>query len=86
MSKLITKCEMDWEMERHKFTFHTGGSQIEALDSLNDLIGSLKDLYKHLANAGSLYEDGCFPSTFKVKGGCNNTYIKAQKYLLEITV
>jgi len=79
MSKLITKCEMDWEMERHGFIFHTGGSRLEALDSLGDLIGSLEDLYKHIANEYGLYDDDKhFPRTFKVKGGCATTNVEAE--------
>ena len=78
MSKLITKCEMDWEVERHKFIFHTGGSRIEALDSLGDLIGSLEELYKYFAEDLDCWGED-LPHEFKVIGGSGYTKIEEKK-------
>jgi len=71
---MIKHCKMDWEMETHKFTFVTGGDALTALDSLGDLIGSLKDLYKEIAEGG-IYNDD-LPMEIKVEGGQLWTDIK----------
>lgn len=70
---IIKHCKMDWGMEKHKFTFVTGGSKIEALDSLSDLIGSLEYLHERIANDG-LYKKG-IPMEIKVVGGCGWTQL-----------
>jgi len=72
---MIKHCKMDWEMETHKFTFVTGGDALTALDSLGDLIGSLKDLYKEIAEGG-IYNDD-LPMEIKVEGGQLWTDIKS---------
>jgi hypothetical protein len=72
---MIKHCKMDWEMETHKFTFVTGGDSLTALDSLGDLIGSLKDLYKEIAEGG-IYNDD-LPMEIKVEGGQLWTDIKS---------
>jgi hypothetical protein len=71
---MIKNCKMDWGMETHKFTFVTGGDPLTALDSLGDLIGSLQDLYKEIANGG-IYNDN-LPMEIKVKGGQSWTDIE----------
>lgn len=55
-NSLMTNCKMNWEMENHSFVFHTGGCRMEALDSLGDLIGSLKELYKHIGDEYDTWE------------------------------
>ena len=72
---MIKHCKMDWEMETHKFTFVTGGDALTALDSISDLIGSLKDLYKEIAEGG-IYKDD-LPMEIKVEGGQLWTDIKS---------
>ena len=72
---MIKHCKMDWEMETHKFTFVTGGDALTALDSLGDLIGSLKDLYKEIAEGGIYNND--LPMEIKVEGGQLWTDIKS---------
>jgi len=64
---MIKNCKMNWDTETHKFTFVTGGDALTALDSLNDLIESLKDLYKEIASGG-IYNDD-LPMEIKVEGG-----------------
>jgi len=64
---MIKNCKMDWDTETHKFTFVTGGCPIVALDSLSDLISSLQDLYKQIAEGG-IYNNG-LPMEIKVEGG-----------------
>ena len=71
---MIKNCKMDWGMEQHKFTFVTGGDALTALDSLGDLIGSLEDLYKKIAEGG-IYNDN-LPMEIKVEGGQGWTDIK----------
>ena len=72
---MIKHCKMDWEMETHKFTFVTGGDALTALDSLGDLIGSLEDLYKEIAEGGIYNND--LPMEIKVEGGQLWTDIKS---------
>jgi len=69
---MIKNCKIDWEMETHKFTFVTGGDSLTALDSLCDLIGSLKDLYKHIQEQGGIYNDD-LPMEIKVYGSQMHT-------------
>lgn len=71
---MIKNCKINWDTETHKFTFVTGGDALTALDSLNDLIGSLKDLYKEIASGG-IYNDD-LPMEIKVEGGQLWTDIK----------
>lgn len=71
---MIKNCKMNWDTETHKFTFVTGGDALTALDSLNDLIESLKDLYKEIASGG-IYNDD-LPMEIKVEGGQLWTDIK----------
>ena len=70
---IIKHCKMNWGMEEHKFTFVTGGSAIEALDSLGDLIGSLEYLYEGLAEGG--LDKNRRPREIKVVGGCGWTQL-----------
>ena len=72
---MIKNCKMNWDTETHKFTFVTGGDALTALDSLNDLIESLKDLYKEIASGG-IYNDD-LPMEIKVEGGQLWTDIKS---------
>ena len=64
---MIKHCKMDWDTEIHKFTFVTGGCPIMALDSLSDLISSLQDLYKQIAEGGIYNHE--LPMEIKVEGG-----------------
>jgi len=72
---MIKHCKMDWEMETHKFTFVTGGDALTALDRLGDLIDSLEDLYKEIAEGGIYNND--LPMEIKVEGGQLWTDIKS---------
>ena len=72
---MIKNCKMNWDTETHKFTFVTGGDALTALDSLNYLIESLKDLYKEIASGG-IYNDD-LPMEIKVEGGQLWTDIKS---------
>lgn len=72
---MIKNCKMNWDTETHKFTFVTGGDALTTLDSLNDLIESLKDLYKEIASGG-IYNDD-LPMEIKVEGGQLWTDIKS---------
>jgi len=74
---MLKNCKMNWETEHHTFTFITGDSRLEALDSLGDLIGSLKRLKL------KILEDDCkpddeMPRSYKVHGGCMHTTITAE--------
>lgn len=71
---MIKNCKMDWETEEHRFTFVTGGDSLTALDSLNDLIGSLKDLYKHIQEEVSLNKP--LPMEINVSGSQMHTGFK----------
>ena len=71
---MIKNCKMDWEVEEHKFTFVTGGDSLTALDSLNDLIGSLKDLYTHIQKEVSYNKT--LPMEIKVSGSQMHTAFK----------
>jgi hypothetical protein len=83
---MIKNCKMDWGSEKHRFTFVTGGSRLEALDSLGDLIGSLEDLYKHISNGGmhgaTNHRD--IPHEYKIEGGMSYTRIKSTEGQLEL--
>ena len=72
---MIKNVKMDWEDERHTFTFHTNGDAMEALDFLGDFIGSLEALKKQISFSYN-FEDN-LPTEFKVYGGCSNTHIYA---------
>lgn len=71
--KLLKDCKFDFETECHSFTFVTGGDRLTALDTLGDLIGTLRDLQEYLTEE-TTYGD-CLPSTLKVKGGRSFTAI-----------
>ena len=74
---IITQCRMDWETESHKFTFHTCGDYLSALDQLADLKGSLDDLYNHIVSTYDTYEkQDKMPNVLKVTGSCSNTRIE----------
>ena len=70
---IVKNCMMNWETERHSFTFQTGGCRLAALDSLSDLRKSLDVLYKHLLDDYDHGED--VPHNIKVRGGCCHTEI-----------
>jgi hypothetical protein len=70
---IVKNCMIDWETERHSFTFQTGGDRLTALDSLGDLMKSLDGLYKHLLNNYDHGDD--VPESIKVRGGCCHTDI-----------
>lgn len=74
---LIKNCKMSWETEEHTFTFSTGGDRLCALDSLGDVIGSLRDLYVHIRD-NTDYDDA-IPSEYRVTGGHSYTDIKGLK-------
>jgi hypothetical protein len=61
---------MDWETEKHNFTFVTGGDKLTASDSLSDLIGSLRELYNHIQQQP---DNRDFPRTIRVVGSQSNT-------------
>jgi hypothetical protein len=74
---MIKNCKMDWETERHSYTFVTGGDRLTALDSLGDLIGSLRRLYDEIVETTDSYDDE-IPNSYKVTGGCTHANIKGQ--------
>jgi len=74
---IITQYHMNWDTETHKFTFHTYGDYLSALDQLGDLKGSLEDLYNHLILTYDTYEkQDTIPKSFRVTGGCSSTHIE----------
>ena len=78
---MIKGCKMDWDTEHHRFIFVTGGDSLAALDSLKDIIGSLKDLQDHILNNHGVFGKGVeeIPYEFEVYGGCAiRTYIEGK--------
>jgi hypothetical protein len=71
---MIKNFRMNWDNEEHRYTFETMGCRITSLDVLNDLIGSLEQLHKKIADEYS-YEDK-LPAKLKVTGGCGWTHIE----------
>ena len=71
--KILKDCKFDLETECHSFTFVTGGDKLTALDTLGDLMGTLRDLREYLTEETTYGE--CLPPTLKVKGGFNFTAI-----------
>ena len=71
----IKHMRFNWETESHSFIFDTGGSKIEALDSIGDIIGSLQDLYRHII----IEEDGDdIPTLFKIHGTARTTQVEVK--------
>jgi len=74
---MIKNCKMNWETEEHSYTFVTGGDRLTALDSLGDLIRSLRILYDEIVETTDSYDDE-IPNSYKVTGGCTHANIKGQ--------
>jgi len=70
----IKHMRFNWETESHSFTFYTCGSKLEALDSLGDIIGSLRDLYNRISRE----EEHEFPTSYKVRGTLGTTSVEAK--------
>ncbi len=79
---IVKNVTMDWETERHTFTFVTCQNKLVALDMLGDFIGSLKDLYCHILENDSFGDD--MPSTLKIKGSPVDTYMIDGKAIYEL--
>ena len=79
---IVKNVTMNWETERHTFTFITCQDKLVALDMLGDFIGSLKDLYSHIAEGYGYGDD--LPPTIKIKGGPCDTYLIDGKAVYEL--
>ena len=79
---MIKNCKMNWETEEHSYTFVTGGDRLTALDSLGDLIRSLRILYDEIVETTDSYDDE-IPNSYKVTGGCTHANIKGQQSMTE---
>ena len=79
---IVKNVTMDWETERHTFTFVTCKDKLVALDMLGDFIGSLRDLYCHIAENYSYGDD--MPNTLKIKGSPVDTYMIDGKAVYEL--
>tara|TARA_R110001583_G_scaffold105196_1_gene252620 strand:- start:1868 stop:2107 length:240 start_codon:yes stop_codon:yes gene_type:complete len=75
---MLKNCKMDWETEKHSYTFVTGCDRLTTLDSLGDLIGSLTILYDEIVH--TTVDDLDIPSSYKVTGASRwtNASIKGQ--------
>lgn len=67
---------MNWETEEHTFEFNTGGSVLESIDFLGDMIQSLIKLHKQIADKDI---NDKIPEVYKVKGGFGYSSIKAKQ-------
>ena len=72
---MIKNFKMDWGTEEHTFTFDAA-DRVEAVDLLNDLIGSLEYLREHIGRNYNFTED--LP-VFYVVGGQRFTEVGAKK-------
>ena len=72
---MIKRCKMNWETEEHTFEFNTGGSVLESLDFLGDIIQSLTKLRNHIGEKDLSDE---IPEVYKVIGGCGYAGVKAK--------
>ena len=75
---MIKNFRMNWETEKHTYTFKTGSCRISSLDMLGDLMGSLESLYEKIANEYS-YEDN-LPKEFKVTAGCGWSHVEGKEH------
>lgn len=73
---MIKRCKMNWETEEHSYEFNTGGSVLESLDFLGDIIQSLTKLRNQI---GEKDINDVIPEVYKVKGGCGYSNIKAKQ-------
>jgi|SaaInlV_120m_DNA_3_1039746.scaffolds.fasta_scaffold08024_6 hypothetical protein len=73
---MIKRCKMNWETEEHTFEFNTGGSVLESIDFLGDMIQSLIKLHKQIADKDI---NDKIPEVYKVKGGFGYSSIKAKQ-------
>jgi hypothetical protein len=67
---------MNWETEQHTFEFNTGGSVLESIDFLGDMIQSLIKLHNQIADKDI---NDKIPEVYKVKGGFGYSSIKAKQ-------
>ena len=80
---MIKNIRINWDTEKHSFTFNGVNPYVFTMDLLTDIIGTLQDLKDYISiNYGDM--ENRIPKEIKVKGSSSETWINGRKFDLEL--